>query len=61
MQWRRPQGYVYRSRRQALEMRYVAVGLMQGALIAVVFTERGERVRIISARAARTSERRDYG
>jgi uncharacterized DUF497 family protein len=56
-----PHGYVYRSRRQGPEVRYVAVGMMNGALIAVVFTERGERVRIISARAARRSERQHYG
>jgi uncharacterized DUF497 family protein len=56
-----PQGYVYRSRREQKEVRLVAVGLVRGALAAVIFTERGERVRIISARAARRSERQQYG
>jgi uncharacterized DUF497 family protein len=56
-----PQGYVYRSRREPKEARLVAVGLVKGTLAAVIFTERGERVRIISARAARRSERRQYG
>ena len=56
-----PQGYVYRSPRQQTERRLVAVGLVKGTLAAVIFTERGDRVRIISARPARRSERRQYG
>jgi uncharacterized protein len=42
------------------EGRFVAVGRIEGLLITVVFTERGERVRIISARKANNDERRAY-
>jgi uncharacterized DUF497 family protein len=56
-----PQRYVYRSPRAQKELRLVAVGLVKGALAAVIFTERGDRVRIISARVARRSERQKYG
>ena len=42
------------------EDRFVAVGRVEGLLITVVFTERGERVRIISARKANNDERRAY-
>jgi uncharacterized protein len=56
-----PAAYSFRSPHPATERRYATVGLMRGALIAVIFTIRGEAVRIISARAARRSERRMYG
>ena len=42
------------------EDRFVAVARVEGLLITVVFTERGERVRIISARKANNDERRAY-
>lgn len=45
------------------EPRWVAVGAVEGRELAVVYTLRGdanERCRIISARRARTNERRDY-
>jgi len=42
------------------EVRYVAVGEMQGIVIAVVYTLRSEVYRIISARRARANEERDY-
>jgi len=42
------------------EDRFVAVGRVEGLLITVVFTERGEGVRIISARKANNDERRAY-
>jgi len=42
------------------EDRFVAVGRVEGLLITVVFTERGERVRIVSARKANNDERRAY-
>ena len=41
------------------EDRYIAIGLV-GELLFVVFTERGEVIRLISARAATESERRLY-
>jgi uncharacterized DUF497 family protein len=56
-----PRGFVYRVQEQQGEVRFVAVGAAKGVLVAVVFTERGENVRIISARAARRNERRQYG
>jgi uncharacterized DUF497 family protein len=56
-----PTAYVFLSPHPSSEQRYVTVGLMRGALIAVIFTIRGEAVRIISARAARRSERQTYG
>jgi uncharacterized protein len=53
--------YTRLSPRTVSEYRYVTVGLMRGALVAVIFTRRGESIRIISARAARRSERQMYG
>jgi hypothetical protein len=56
-----PKQYTYRSARHAGEERYVSVGMSKGTLIAVVFTRRETRLRIISARTARKSERERYG
>jgi uncharacterized protein len=56
-----PIAYTYSSKRPASEPRYVTVGLANEVLVAVVFTRRHGRVRIISARVARHSERRLYG
>jgi uncharacterized DUF497 family protein len=43
------------------EDRFVTMGQShQGRLLVVVFTERGERIRIISARVASRRERKDY-
>lgn len=42
------------------ETRYLTTGMVNGVLLTVVYTERGERVRIISARKATRHERRDY-
>jgi uncharacterized DUF497 family protein len=42
------------------EQRFVTFGLLQGRLIAVVHTERDDRVRIISARKATKYEQRIY-
>jgi uncharacterized protein len=56
-----PASYTFVSPRLTSERRHVTVGLMRGALIAVVFTLRGEAIRIISARAARRNERQAYG
>ena len=45
------------------ESRYVATGLLEEGLhivVVVVFTQRGERIRIISARAASKKERKRY-
>jgi uncharacterized protein len=56
-----PAAYMSLSPRTVSERRYVTVGLMRGALIAVIFTRRGNAIRIISARAARRIERQTYG
>ena len=42
------------------EQRYIAYGVLEGRIIAVVFTWRGESRRLISARRARTHERQNY-
>jgi uncharacterized protein len=42
------------------EQRYIAYGVLEGRIIAVVFTWRGEARRLISARRARRHERQDY-
>lgn len=51
--------FVRRSDRSG-ETRWVGVGEVYGRVIAVVYTIRGDRYRIISARKGRTNERRDY-
>ncbi|PLX32710.1 MAG: BrnT family toxin [Hyphomicrobiales bacterium] len=42
------------------ETRFVAIGVLKGIEIAVVYTERQEACRIISARRARVNERTEY-
>ena len=42
------------------EQRFVTFGLLQGRVIAVVHTDRGETTRIISARKATKYEQRNY-
>ena len=42
------------------EDRFLATGMVEGLLITVVYTERGERIRIISARRANGNEQRKY-
>ena len=56
-----PAAYTSLSRHTTNEHRYVIVGSVQGTLIAVIYTLRGEAIRIISARAARRSERQIHG
>jgi uncharacterized DUF497 family protein len=41
--------------------RHVAIGMVQGRVIAVVFAQRGDTIRVISARAASRAERSRYG
>lgn len=55
-----PRCRIYGPRAGYKEARFVAVGSMTNRIIAVVFTERGDAVRIISARAARRNERSLY-
>lgn len=42
------------------EERWLAIGEVEGSILAVVFTWRGHSLRIISARRARRNERRAY-
>jgi uncharacterized DUF497 family protein len=42
------------------EARYIITGVVNGILLTVVYTERGERTRIISARKATRYEQREY-
>jgi uncharacterized DUF497 family protein len=59
----RDECFIYESPRQTIkgkEMRYVAVGEVAGKIIAAVYTERHEKIRIISARRAWKKEERAY-
>jgi len=42
------------------EQRFVTFGVLQGRVVAVVHTDRGESVRIVSARKATKNEQRTY-
>jgi uncharacterized protein len=42
------------------ELRWVTVGMVNGELLAVVYTRRGDVIRIITARRARKNEERAY-
>ncbi|MRX49833.1 BrnT family toxin [Paracoccus sp. S-4012] len=41
------------------EERWMAIGQLDGVIITVVFTRRGDAIRIITARRARRNERQD--
>jgi len=42
------------------EIRYVITGIVNGVILTVVYTDRGGRVRIISARKATVHEQSEY-
>ncbi|HET7036279.1 MAG TPA: BrnT family toxin [Thermomicrobiaceae bacterium] len=42
------------------EERYLTTGIIEDHVVTVVWTQRGERLRLISARRARDAERRAY-
>jgi uncharacterized DUF497 family protein len=42
------------------EERWIAIGETEGRVVSVVFTWRGDTLRVISARRARTNEKRAY-
>ena len=42
------------------EPREIAIGMLHEKLVAVIFTRRGERLRLITVRRARENERRAY-
>ncbi|KRS19293.1 BrnT family toxin [Roseovarius indicus] len=46
--------------RSEIEQRRIAIGPINGMFIAVVFTMRGDTIRIITARRARRNEREAY-
>ena len=48
------------SARSETERRQMAIGMLHGVVIAVVFTMRGEVCRIVTARRARQDERERY-
>src|SRR5262249_41864580 len=55
--------FIYQSSRKTargIEMRQVAVGGIAGNITAVIYTERHEKIRIISARPARKKEKIAY-
>lgn len=54
-------GILARHETHETEDRYVAIGLAEAKTLVVVFTQRRENIRIISARKATPSERRRYG
>jgi uncharacterized DUF497 family protein len=56
-----PAALVVPSSRRRDEQRHLLVGELDGMLITVVYTLRGDSVRIISARRAHKSERKRYG
>jgi uncharacterized protein len=43
-----------------VEPRKLAIGVFDGYAVALVFVERGEKIRLITARRARRNERRAY-
>jgi len=51
---------ILRSPVEQPEMRFLAIGMLSERLVTVVFTFRGSRIRLISARRARIAERRAY-
>ncbi len=42
------------------ELRYMSVGMLNGKFITAVWTQRDEAIRLISVRASRHGEKRDY-
>jgi uncharacterized DUF497 family protein len=42
------------------EARFVITGIVRDIIVTVIYTERGGRIRIISARKATTHEQREY-
>jgi uncharacterized DUF497 family protein len=56
-----PNALSFRSRAETEEDRFLIIGRGQGRVITVIFTWRGETIRVISARIARREERQRYG
>ncbi len=45
---------------RGIEARWISVGDLDGRLVAIVWTKRGESIRIITMRSARDEEKRQY-
>jgi len=56
-----PDALSIKSRAEHEEDRHLIVGRCKGRVIAVIFTWRGDTIRVISARIARREERQRYG
>lgn len=52
--------HVVLAAKSELEIRHLAIGLVGDRMVAVVFTIRGDRIRLITARRARDDECRAY-
>ena len=52
--------HVILAARSEVEAREIAVGLLGERMVAIVFTRRGDRIRLITARGARENEQREY-
>jgi len=52
--------YLFKRSDRGGEVRFLAIGLFEGIEIAVIYTERKEACRIISARRGRVNERKTY-
>ena len=52
--------HIILSARSEVEARNIAVGPLVDRIISVIFTRRGDVVRLITARGARKSEKREY-
>ncbi|MGR3456786.1 BrnT family toxin [Pseudooceanicola nanhaiensis] len=46
--------------RSDVEERFIALGTLDGVPAAIVYTHRGRKIRLITARRMRTNERRAY-
>ncbi|UCI08403.1 BrnT family toxin [Mesorhizobium sp. B1-1-8] len=42
------------------EERFIGIGMINGVVLTVVYTERGDRIRLISARKATRHEQKAY-
>ena len=52
--------HVILAARSEVEVHEIAVGLLGERMVALVFTRRGDRIRLITARGARENEQREY-
>jgi uncharacterized protein len=56
-----PDALSFRSKAEHDEDRFLIIGRCKGRVITVIFTWRGDTIRMISARIARREERQRYG